>query len=234
MVVMPVYNEQASIRKVVLEWFQEIENWTERFVFVAIDDGSSDDTPALLNRLQKQLGNRLEIIRRPNKGHGQSCLEGYRLACARNIPWILQIDSDGQCDPQYFFRFWRIRRQYDVIYGYRRVRDDGYRRVFASIILKLSLLAIARVWCVDANVPYRLMNAQTLEPFLPVISADFYLANVGIAVLLRSASAIRQYYVPIRFRERYGGEPSVRISKFGEKAFELFKQLRDLKRSGVE
>ena len=28
-IILPVYNEQASVRKVVLEWFQEIENWTE-------------------------------------------------------------------------------------------------------------------------------------------------------------------------------------------------------------
>ena len=36
MIVMPVYNEQASVRKVVMEWFQEVETWTERFVFLAI------------------------------------------------------------------------------------------------------------------------------------------------------------------------------------------------------
>jgi len=30
MIVMPVYNEQASVRKVVCEWFAEVENWTEQ------------------------------------------------------------------------------------------------------------------------------------------------------------------------------------------------------------
>jgi hypothetical protein len=34
--------------------------------------------------------------------------------------------------------------------------------------------------------------------------------------------------VPIRFRERYGGEPSVRLGKFGEKARELHMQMRQL------
>jgi len=33
-VVMPVYNEQVSVRKVVQEWFTEIENWTENFIIV--------------------------------------------------------------------------------------------------------------------------------------------------------------------------------------------------------
>ena len=52
MLIMPVYNEQASVRKVVHEWFQEIENWTENFVFLAINDGSTDDTQIVLQRLQ--------------------------------------------------------------------------------------------------------------------------------------------------------------------------------------
>jgi len=36
--------------------------------------------------------------------------------------------------------------------------------------------------------------------------------------------------VPIRFRERHGGEPSVTLGKFGEKAHELLSQLRALER----
>lgn len=76
-VVMPVYNEQASVRKTVIEWFQEVENWTENFVFLALDDGSRDDTPRLLQRLRDRLGERLEVVRKANSGHGQTCLLGY-------------------------------------------------------------------------------------------------------------------------------------------------------------
>ena len=51
LIVMPVYNEQASVRKAVGEWFNEVENWTENFVFLAIDDGSRDETLRVPNRL---------------------------------------------------------------------------------------------------------------------------------------------------------------------------------------
>ena len=124
-----------------MEWVQEVENWTENFLFLAIDDGSRDDTLKLLKRLQEQLGSRMEIHTRENRGHGQTCLEGYRIASERKIPFVFQFDSDGQCDPQYFFRFWRDRDKYDVIYGKRTHRDDGWRRVLASIVLRFSLLA---------------------------------------------------------------------------------------------
>jgi dolichol-phosphate mannosyltransferase len=231
MIVMPVFNEQASVRKVVTEWFYEIENWTQDFVFLALDDGSNDKTLAVLEKLKEQLGPRLEIISRANRGHGQSCLEGYRHALARGAPWVFQIDSDGQCDPQYFFRFWRLREQADVIYGVRKTRDDGWRRVVASRILRLVLAVACRVNCVDANVPYRLMRPGIIKDALDRIPRDFFLANIAIAALLRQNPAVREERVPIRFRERYGGEPSVALSKFGGKASELVRQLRALLRN---
>lgn len=228
LIVMPVYNEQASVRKVVLEWAHELQNWTENFTILAINDGSQDDSLLILRRLAEQLGSCLQIMDQANKGHGQSCLVGYREACRRQIPYVFQIDSDGQCDPQYFFRFWRDRESYDVIYGQRVKREDGWRRVLASYALRSTLLWIAQANCIDANVPYRLMRTAQLLPVLDKIPGDFHLANVALAVLLRRDASWRQASVPIRFRERYGGEPSVRLGKFGERARELHMQMRQL------
>lgn len=228
MLVMPTYNEQASIRKVVHEWFQEINNCTENFVFLAINDGSTDNTQIVLQNLQKQFGERLEVLNQPNKGHGQTCLAGYHQACERKIPYVFQIDSDDQCDPQYFFRFWKHREKFDVIYGKRVARDDGWYRVVASYILRATLILAARVNCVDANVPYRLIHTDHLQQVLNRIPNDFFLANVALAVLLRKDTSWRHGYVPIRFRERYGGEPTVALGKFSEKACQLTRQLRQL------
>jgi dolichol-phosphate mannosyltransferase len=228
MIVMPVFNEQASVRKVVNEWFQEIENWTENFVFLAIDDGSTDETPAILQRLQAQLGARLEVQKQTNAGHGQTCLRGYREACARGVPYVFQIDSDGQCDPQYFFKFWRERENFDALYGNRKAREDGWRRVLASFILRLTLLSATGINCVDANVPYRMMRTSHLPQILERIPPDFSLANIALAILLRRETSCRHGSVKIRFRERYGGEPSVRLSQFGAKARELTAQIRRL------
>ena len=230
MIVMPVYNEQASVRKVVLEWFHEVENWTEDFVFLAINDGSTDGTAGILARLSDQLGPRFETLQQANKGHGQSCLAGYREACRRNVPFVFQIDSDGQCDPQFFFRFWRERENFDVIYGRRVRRDDGWRRVLASHVLRATLLFFASANCIDANVPYRLMRTQELNVLIDLVPENFFLANIALSVLLQRDGRWSHGSIPIRFRERYGGEPSVALGKFGEKAHELVSQLRELPR----
>lgn len=228
LIVMPVYNEQASVCKVVMEWFMELENWTENFVFLAINDGSKDGTLHILRRLREKLGPRLEIVDRENRGHGQSCIQGYKTAIERGVPYVLQIDSDGQCDPQFFFRFWRMRERFDVIYGKRKRRDDGIRRVIASMVLRSVLLSFCGVNCVDANVPYRLMKMSSCAAAIGKIPASFFLANVALAVLLRKTPGISQGVVNIRFRERYGGEPSVPFSRFATRAKELVNQCRSL------
>ncbi len=228
MVIMPVFNEQASVRKVVREFFEEVQNWTERFVFLAINDGSTDGTLTILERLRAQFGERFEIHDRPNRGHGQSCVEGYQIAAGRGIPWVLQIDSDGQCDPQYFFRFWRLREKADVIYGLRTRRDDGWRRVVASMVLRAYILVLFRTVCLDSNVPYRLMRTDLIAPYLPKIPGDFSLANIGLAILLKNDPKLRHAYVPFHFRERYGGEPSVKFSLFGRKAIDLYRDIQQM------
>jgi len=228
MVVMPVFNEQASVARVVEEWFPALEAVGMNFVFVAIDDGSRDRTLEILKRLQVRLGGRFQIVSHENCGHGQTCLEGYRFAIAEKIPWVLQIDSDGQCDPRFFAQIWARRQRHDVVYGVRKRRDDGWKRVLASHILQLTLLLTCGAFCRDANVPYRLMRTVALEIFVDRIPTDFNLANVAMAVLLRKDRRIRHGAVPIRFRARNGGEPSVPFGKFGTRAAELVRQLRQL------
>jgi hypothetical protein len=70
------------------------------------------------------------------------------------------------------------------------------------------------------------MRIADLTPLLNRIPTDFFLANIALAVLLRREKSWRHGSIPIRFRERYGGEPSVGLGKFGEKAQELISQLK--------
>lgn len=229
MIIMPVHNEQACLRKVVSEWFRTFRQYTEHFVFWIIDDGSKDNCPAILRALQAEFGPRIEVHFQENQGHGQSCLKGYKLALQRQIPYVFQIDSDGQCDPQYFRQFWLGRENFEAIYGKRVCREDGWRRSVVSRVLQATLLLACGVWCDDANVPYRLYHTESLRGLPDRIPSTFHLVNVAITVLVQRKPRIRQKFIAIGFRAREGGEPSVKMSKFGSRAFELVAQLRQLK-----
>nr|WP_295924135.1 glycosyltransferase family 2 protein [uncultured Dyadobacter sp.] len=227
-VVIPVYNEQDSIQKVISEWIPALEKWSPNFVILAIDDGSRDNSLAILYQLQAQYGQRLMIISRPNRGHGQTCLEGYHRAGELGARFVFQIDSDWQCDPRYFQAFWQLRNQALVVSGIRTSRDDGWKRIIVTKTLRLMLLLAFRVDCPDANVPYRLMQTDSIQNAILQIPVDFHLANVALAVLLRRDKSVTHSYVPIGFRERYGGEPSVKLPLFGRKAVELYRNIQDM------
>lgn len=228
LVVLPVFNEEASLESVVRQWIDAISVCEDHFVILAINDGSTDRSGEILASLATLFGPRLEHFEQDNAGHGQTCLRGYQAATMRQIPFVLQIDSDGQCDPRDFAKFWSNRTTFDVIYGLRRAREDGWRRRVASKILQWLLLVRSGVWCRDANVPFRLMKTKLMEPKLASISPDFCLVNIALAVLLRRDASVREGSFSINFRARSGGEPSVPLSRFSTKALELWHQLGQL------
>jgi len=228
LVALPVFNESASIRHVIDNWMAALDVTVGNYVILAIDDGSTDDSGEILENLRLIRGDRLEVRRRGNRGHGQSCLEAYLVALERGIPYILQIDSDGQSDARYLAGFWEWREDFDVIYGRRR-RLDGLVRIVASLTLRFLLRLLEGVDCVDANVPYRLMNARACQGAIRAIPPAISLANVALAVLLKKDPQLRHGVNPIDFPPRYGGEPSVPLSRFIVKGYELFVQLRKLR-----
>ena len=230
MVVMPVFNEEGCVEAVLEEWTKELKRSGLDYGLLLLDDGSTDRTPAILARWAREReGERIEIISRANRGHGQTCLEGCRRAAAQDVPWIFQIDSDGQCDPSFFPAVWEERHDHDVVYGRRARRRDGWKRVLASSLVRLTVKLATGADCVDANVPYRLMSTANLRPLVESIPSEFDLANIALAVQIQRAGW-REASVPIVFRPRAGGEPSVPLSRFAHKAIELFFQLRRLPR----
>ena len=228
LVVMPVYNESASLDHVLGGWLAELDGSGCDYRLLAIDDGSTDGTFALLSRWKDEHPDRMEIRTRGNRGHGQTCLEGYREAVARGIPYVLQIDSDGQSLPRFFGDFWKLRETHDVIYG-KRSRKDGWQRIAASAVLRLALRLLEGMDCVDANVPYRLMSCAACGKVMARVPEEISLANVALAVMLRREKGIRHGAVPIDFPPRFGGEPSVPMRRFLAKAVELFRQLRGMR-----
>jgi dolichol-phosphate mannosyltransferase len=225
LVVVPVYNEEQCIDLVLREWIGELDRSGIDYGLLLLDDGSTDRTPAIIAQWLKGRANScIEVVRQTNRGHGQTCLEGYRVACDRKIPWVLQIDSDGQCDPAHFPAVWAERSKCDVVYGRRAVRRDGWKRKLSSALVRLVVRLASGAGCVDANVPYRLMSTTKLLSLVNSIPTQFDLANIALAVQMKRAGR-RETSVPIVFRPRAGGDPSVPLVRFAGKALELFGQL---------
>ncbi len=210
-IVIPAYNEEANIRKVVDEWYPIAVMAGENSRLVIVNDGSRDNTLAVVKEEQK---NRPQLIvkTKENAGHGAAVLAGYKYALSEGADYVFQTDSDGQTRPEEFDAFYRCRRHYDMVIGSRKSRQDGISRVFVTKILKLTVFLCFHVWVEDANTPYRLMKAETLKRELRYVPDDYFLTNVLLSVAFtKHKRSIR--YIPITFRPRQGGVNSINMKR---------------------
>lgn len=212
-IIIPAYNEAENIRKVVEEWYPIVADHDRDGMskLVVIDDGSRDETFAILKEMQQ---NRplLDVKHKENSGHGATLLYGYQYAMDQGADFIFQTDSDGQTRSDEFGLFWEKRYDYDMINGYRNKRQDGLSRIFVTKTLKLVIRICFGVSVTDANTPFRLMNADVLKQQMKYIPKNYNLPNVLISVLLEKKKR-RVKYIPITFRPRQGGVNSINLKK---------------------
>lgn len=221
---MPVYNEEEAVSSVIEEWHTALEQSKVPYTLCILNDGSKDNTLNILRSYEAKYPH-IRIVDKPNSGHGQTCIYGYKLALENNADWIFQIDSDGQCDPQYFPQVLAETGTHKAVYGRRKTRDDGFKRMVISRFVTLFTYTATGQWVRDANVPYRMIHASLMKNIVNKIPQDFHLANIYVSVLTNKQEKIK--WVPIHFRDRSGGSPSVKTFSFVKHGFKLFHQLKE-------
>lgn len=230
-IVIPAYNEETNICRVIEEWYPIVEKYhgEGESKLIIIDDGSKDSTFPIV---QKCAENRplLVPITKENSGHGASVLYGYYYALASGADYIFQTDSDGQTLPEEFHQFWNARKDYDMLIGWRNAREDGKSRIFVTKVLKLILKLCFGTSIVDANTPFRLMNAEILKKYIEYVPKDFNLSNVIISVIYAKAGC-EVKYIPITFKNRQGGVNSINMKKIFKIGQQALKDFRNINRT---
>jgi glycosyltransferase involved in cell wall biosynthesis len=104
LVVMPVYNEEANIGTVLDEWTDQLAGHASGLAFVIINDGSKDNTQAILEDYGRAQPEWFAVVRKPNSGHGNSCRVGYDVASGPpdrlQGAWLLERPSMTPPIPQ--------------------------------------------------------------------------------------------------------------------------------------
>lgn len=140
-VIIPVKDEAENIEALADEIRAALAEGAapvERYEVLFVDDGSRDDTAAILRRLRAEPARHLRVIR-----HGQACgqstaiHDGVRYA---RHDWILTLDGDGQNDPADIPTLVRTVTQAgegerpDMVVGHRIERRDTWLKRISSRI----------------------------------------------------------------------------------------------------
>lgn len=225
-IVIPAYNEEANIKTVIKDWYPIVDKIGNGSKLIIINDGSRDATYEIMQQEAKNLPS-FEPITKPNGGHGATILYGYHYAIDAGADYIFQTDSDGQTLPEEFWPFWEMRKDYDMVIGHRKGRQDGFSRIIVTKTLKFVLNLCFHVNIKDANTPFRLMKAEVLKNQITLIPEDYNLSNVIISVIYAKRK-LAVKYLPVTFRPRQGGVNSINMKKIiviGNKAFKDFRRI---------
>jgi glycosyltransferase involved in cell wall biosynthesis len=97
-VLMPAYNAGATVEKVFARIPAAVRERVERYVVV--NDGSTDDTAAALDRLRTQFPNLVALRHEVNRGYGgtQKTLISYAVNHGADVG--IGLHSDGQYSPE--------------------------------------------------------------------------------------------------------------------------------------
>lgn len=130
-VVVPVFQEEASIPNVIPHFLQTLAQQRRRFELICVNDGSRDRSGALLDELAAGEP-RLRVIHfGRNYGQTAALMAGFWAARA---PIIVPLDGDGQNPAEEIERLCDILEEgnYDVVSGWRKNRKDAWLRTFVS------------------------------------------------------------------------------------------------------
>jgi glycosyltransferase involved in cell wall biosynthesis len=207
LVIVPAYNEQDNLSSLV----DKLRQVKPRLDILIINDRSQDRTARICRELK------VNTIHLPcNLGIGGAVQTGYKYAQLHGYEYAVQVDGDGQHDPEYISEILRplIEKKADLVIGSRYINKEGYqssaiRRIgIRYFSLLINLLIQQKV--TDPTSGFRACNAKVIDLFSRFYPAD-YPEPESIVLIKRNGYSITE--VPVIMQERLGGVSSIKSFK---------------------
>ncbi len=138
----PCYNEEANVEETTIAALRTLRRISEDFEVIIVDDGSTDRTAEIADRLAGEHPQVRAVHNSPNLGYGGALQRGFREATKR---WVFYTDGDGQFDFEEIDKLLPLLGRYDIVSAYRLNRQD-------SLVRKIN----AFCWTVLVNVVFGL------------------------------------------------------------------------------
>lgn len=187
----PFWNEEQNIEKVVKQAIPIAEEISEKWEILMIDDGSTDNTLQIAERLAKENKHLRVITHQPNRGYGASLTEGLTHA---QYKYVVFTDGDGQFDFSEVSKFTEKIQEADMVIGFRKRRNDK------NIIKRLLLMNLLKVWDFvlfhfyfrDIDCGFKMFTKHAIDKLLPLRSEGAMITTEILAKAKRKKLAIKE------------------------------------------
>ena len=157
----PAYNDGGTIASMVISAMLVLEELTDDYEIIVVNDGSSDYTPQILDRLAADYERVRIIHHEKNRGYGGALRTGFANATK---DWIFYTDGDAQYDVRDLRTLYPLLTdQVDMAQGYKISRNDPwYRKVIGPLYHHLAS-AMFGLKLRDVDCDFRLIRREVFD-----------------------------------------------------------------------
>ncbi len=200
-ILMPVFNEEKAIRKVVQDVDATMKKTKYNFEILLVDDASTDQTVEIINDIMKD-NQRVRLIRRKlNGGSGASRKTGIRAAKGSII---VMIDADGSYDHTDIPKMLSYFPEYDQVNGARTSEEGTYKilRFTAKWFIRKLAIYLSGYKIPDLNTGLKAFKKDEMMKYLWVIPDGFSCVTTMTLAFLTNGYNVK--YIPSRYFKRIG------------------------------
>ena len=206
-VVIPTYNEQDNLRRLIEQVLQQDES----LQVLVVDDNSPDGTGQLADELAC-LNGRVNVLHRPAKlGLGSAYRDGFRRAMELGADLLIEMDADFSHDPSILPLFLEQIKTHDLVIGSRYLNGISVvnwplRRLMLSYGANWYTRLVTGLTIMDCTSGFKCFRRSLIESIdLDRVRSDGY--SFQIEMHFRSAELGASICeVPIIFIDRRVGQ----------------------------
>ena len=158
----PAYNEEKNLEATVLKAMEILQKVAREWEILIINDGSTDKTGEIAQKLAEKDGRIRVITHSPNRGYGASFKSGLYES---QYPWIAFTDSDGQFDFSEITHFLAKQRETgaDLVIGYYADRKVSLGKKITSKMWEYLVFLMFGLAVRDIDCGFKLIKKEVVD-----------------------------------------------------------------------
>lgn len=199
----PFWNEEDNIETVVKKAIPVANKLADNWEIIMVDDGSSDKTLEIAQRLSKEDKRLIVASYDKNRGYGAALKTGFSRA---KYELVVFNDGDGQFDFSQVEKFLEKIENADIVIGFRKKRLDNPFRHILMNLLKIWDFVFFRFRFKDIDCGFKLFRKSALDKIMPLTSEG---AMITTEILAKAKKArLRILQVEVNHYPRIYGDQS--------------------------
>jgi polyisoprenyl-phosphate glycosyltransferase len=197
--VIPVFNEENNVRILLEQLESTLAGFNYDFEFIFVDDGSTDNSLAVMKELSSQRSNIYYVELSRNFGHQYALKAGLDVA---NGDCIISMDSDLQHPPEVTAKLIKKWEEgYDVVYTKRNYDKNlsWFKRKTSAFFYRV-MNSLSDLHLEQGTADFRLMSRVSLNAFMEFRESELFIRG------LVKWAGFKQIAIEYDPGERFSGE----------------------------